>query len=124
MIFKGTQIRVVDNTGVKLVECIHCYKVSLKKGSYVGDVILTSVKKISVMKKIKKGLVFKGIMVRVNKKFSRNKNCNYIRCDENAVVLLNKTTLTPLGKRLKGFVFEELRRKNYSKVISLSGYVF
>ena len=73
------------------------------------------------MKKILKGSLQKGVIVRLNKKIIRNGG--YISIKENAIVILNNNLL-PIGTRIFGPVLRELRLSNkYSKILSLAKYV-
>lgn len=117
-----TQIRsvfiVADNSGAKLVQCIRLYK-SKKAGA--GSLILVAIKQIKPQSKIKKGDLFKGVIVRLNNKLSRS-NGNYIRASENAVVLLNSKNEL-LGTRLNGPITNELRKKKHLKILSLTTFI-
>jgi len=68
--------------------------------------------------KVKKGDVYKAVIVRTRKEVRRS-NGTYIRFDENAAVLLNNQ-LEPVGTRIFGPVARELRYKNFMKIISLA----
>lgn len=91
--------------------------------------------------KVRRGDVCHAVVVRTKKKYSRPDG-SYIRFDDNACVLVNKAG-DPLGTRLSGgfhsllhlfpagnwwanllggvgVVGEELKRKNWSKILSLA----
>ena len=68
--------------------------------------------------KLKKGEVFKAVIVRTTKEFSRNDGST-IRFDRNAAVLLDKQE-EPIATRIFGPVTRELRTKKFMKIISLA----
>ena len=68
--------------------------------------------------KVKKGEVFKAVIVRTSKEFTRNDGST-IRFDKNAAVLLDKQE-EPVATRIFGPVTRELRTKKFMKIISLA----
>jgi large subunit ribosomal protein L14 len=118
MIQDRSILRLADNSGAKLVQCIKVYKT--KKVS-VGSLILVAIKQVRSQSKIKKGELYKAIVVRLNGLISR-KNGNYIRCSENAVVLLNSKNEF-FGTRLIGPITNELRKKKLMKILSLTKFI-
>ena len=115
MIQDRSFLRLADNSGAKLVQCIKVYKTSKVE---VGSIVLVSVKQIRSQSKLKKGDLYKAIIVRLNNMTSR-KNGNYIRCSENAVVLLNASE-EPRGTRIFGPVARELRDRDFMRIVSLA----
>ena len=119
MIYIQTNLNVADNSGALKVRCIKV--LNNKKVGTIGDLILVSVTKINPIKKITKGSLQKGVIVRLNKKIYRDGG--YIAINENAIVVLNNNLL-PLGTRIFGPVLRELRLCNkYSKILSLAKFV-
>ena len=98
--------------------CIKVLGGSRKRYATIGDVIVVSVKDAMPNSKVKKGDVFRAVIVRTKKEI-RRANGTYIRFDENAAVLLNNQ-LEPIGTRIFGPVARELRPKNFMKIISLA----
>lgn len=96
MIQKGTIISISDNSGARLVKCIHVYK---KKIATIGDYILVSIKTYNPEKKIKKGELHLALMIRTKKEFFFGDV--FFSFSDNAAVLMNKKYL-PLGTRLFG----------------------
>ena len=68
--------------------------------------------------KVKKGDVYKAVIVRTSKDFQRNDGST-IRFDKNAAVLLDKQE-EPIATRIFGPVTRELRTKKFMKIISLA----
>ena len=118
MIQDRSFLKLADNSGAKIVQCIKIYKTSEVK---IGSTILVSVKQIKNQSKLKKGDLYKAVVVRLNNLTSR-KNGNYIRCSENAVVLLNSKN-EMYGTRLIGPITNELRRKKLTKILSLTKFI-
>ena len=118
MIQMRTKLDVADNTGAKLVQCIHVLGGSKRKYAHLGDIIVCSVKKALPSSEIKQGDVVKGVIVRT-KQSVRREDGSYVRFDRNAVVLLDNEQ-SPRGTRIFGAVARELRQKNFMKIISLA----
>ena len=68
--------------------------------------------------KVKKGDVYKAVIVRTSKDFKRSDG-SAIRFDKNAAVLLDKQE-EPIATRIFGPVTRELRSKKFMKIISLA----
>jgi|TARA_B110000967_G_scaffold146652_1_gene150124 large subunit ribosomal protein L14 len=115
MIQDRSLLKLADNSGAKIVQCIKVYKT--QKVS-VGSLILVAVKQVRSQSRIKKGELYKAIVVRLNNLISR-KNGNFIRCSENAVILLNSKNEFS-GTRLIGPITNELRKKKLTKILSLT----
>ncbi len=107
-----------DNSGAKRMMCIKVLGGSRKRYATIGDIVVVSVKDAMPHSKVKKGDVFKAVIVRTKKEI-RRENGSYIRFDENAAVLLNNQ-FEPVGTRIFGPVARELRAKNFMKIISLA----
>ena len=118
MIQMRTKLDVADNTGAKVVQCIHVLGGSKRKYAYLGDIIVCSVKKALPSSEIKQGDVVKGVIVRT-KQSVRREDGSYVRFDRNAIVLLDNDQ-NPRGTRIFGAVARELRQKNFMKIISLA----
>ncbi len=118
MIQMRTKLDVADNTGAKIVQCIHVLGGSRRKYAYLGDIIVCSVKKALPSSEIKQGDVVKGVIVRT-KQSVRREDGSYVRFDRNAIVLLDNDQ-NPRGTRIFGAVARELRQKNFMKIISLA----
>ena len=118
MIQMQTKINVEDNSGSRKVQCIKVLGGSKKRSATIGDIVVVSVKDAIPKGKVKKGDVFKALIVRTKKDFSRVDG-SVIRFDKNAVVLLDKQG-DPVGTRIFGPVTRELRNKKFMKIISLA----
>jgi len=118
MIQQESRLKVADNSGAKIVQCIKVLGGSKRRYAKIGDIIKVAIKQTIPNSPIKKGTVHKAVIVRVSKEYKR-KDGTYIRFDDNAVVVLNNNN-EPRGTRVFGPVARELREKNYMKVVSLA----
>jgi large subunit ribosomal protein L14 len=123
-VFIGTKIKIIDNSGASLAECIEIYRSSKYFGANVGGLLLVTIKKVAPNKKIKKGNLCKAIVVRSKENITRSGGQQIILSD-NAIVLLHNSTLLPRSKRCKTPLLEELRFSfiNGLKVLSLAPVV-
>ena len=118
MIQPNSRLRVADNTGARVVECIRILGRSQKPTAGVGDVITATVKQAIPTAAVKKGDIVQAVIVRTAKEYG-SPDGSYLRDDENAAVLSNHQG-NPRGTRIFGPVARELRDRNYMKIISLA----
>ena len=118
MIQMESNLFVADNSGARKIQCIKVLGGSKRRFASIGDIIVVSVKDAIPRAKVKKGEVFKAVIVRTSKEFTRNDGST-IRFDKNAAVLLDKQE-EPVATRIFGPVKRELRTKKFMKIISLA----
>lgn len=118
MIYLKTNLEVADNSGARKVQCIKVLGGSHKDCATVGDEIVVSIRDAIPKGKVKKGDVYRAVVVRTKKEIKRPDG-GAIAFDSNAVVLMNKQH-EPIGTRVFGPVPRELRNKNYMRIISLA----
>ena len=118
MIQMQSNLFVADNSGAKKIQCIKVLGGSKRRFASIGDIIVVSIKDAIPRAKVKKGEVFKAVIVRTSKEFTRNDGTT-IRFDKNAAVLLDKQE-EPVATRIFGPVTRELRTKKFMKIISLA----
>jgi len=118
MVQVESKLRVADNTGAKVIQCIKVLGGTRRRYARVGDVIVISVKDAIPGGTVKKGEVRRAVVVRTRKEL-RRKDGSYIRFDENAGVLINDAG-EPIGTRIFGPVARELREKQYMRIVSLA----
>ena len=118
MIQMQSNLFVADNSGARRVQCIKVLGGSKRRSASIGDIIVVSVKDAIPRAKVKKGEVFKAVIVRTSKAFGRNDGST-IKFDRNAAVLLDKQE-EPIATRIFGPVTRELRTKKFMKIISLA----
>ena len=119
MIQVGSRIKVADNTGAKIIQCIKVPGGFKKRYARVGDIITASVKEALPHSQVKKGDVLRAVVVRTRKE-TRRKDGTYIRFDENAGVIIEKENKEPRGTRIFGPIPRELKNKGYNKIASLA----
>lgn len=113
-----TNVDVADNSGAKIAQCIKILGGSRHKVGQIGDTIILTVKKIRLKKKIKKGEIKMGLVVRTKTR-QRRFDFSSISFSQNAVVLINNQG-NPLGTRILGPVTKELRHKKWVKILTLA----
>jgi large subunit ribosomal protein L14 len=118
MIQLRTRLKVADNSGARVVECIQVSGGTGRRYARVGDIIVAAVKQVTPNGAIKKGTVVKAVVVRTTNPIGRADG-SYLRFDDNAVVLLNDQ-MSPRGTRIFGPVARELRERNFMKIVSLA----
>ena len=118
MIQLRTVLNVADNSGAKKILCVQVKGGSFRKVGTVGDVIVGAVREAAPNGNIKKGDVVKAVIVRTKKEV-RRKDGSYVRCDDNAAVVIDNNG-DPKGTRIFGPVARELREKRYMRIVSLA----
>ena len=118
MIQQESKLKVADNTGAKVIQCIRVVGGTGRRYARLGDTIIVSVKKAIPGSVVKKGEISKAVIVRAKKEVRRSDG-SYIRFDENAAVLIDNQQ-DPKGTRVFGPVARELREKKFMKILSLA----
>ncbi|MFP4167706.1 MAG: 50S ribosomal protein L14 [Desulfonatronovibrionaceae bacterium] len=118
MIQVESRLSVADNSGAKKVACVKVLGGSKRRYASIGDLVVVTVKDAMPNAKVKKGDVYRAVIVRTKKEINRPDG-TLIRFDNNSAVLLNKSN-EPIGTRIFGPVARELRGKNYMKIVSLA----
>lgn len=118
MIYKGTLVKVIDNSGARFVKCLHIFKKSFKSKALIGDLLLVSAKNIIPNKKVKKGVMYKGVVVRLKARIIKYGGIS-VKFNNSALILLNLRAAI-LGTRVLSPVSSKLRDFGYFKIISLA----
>ena len=118
MIRVQTRLRVADNSGARVVMCIHVDGGSRRRYGGLGDVITAAVKEATPGGTVKMHEVVKAVIVRVAKN-TRRPDGSYIKFDDNAVVIIGENQ-NPRGTRIFGPVARELRERDYMRIVSLA----
>ncbi len=118
MIQSESRLEVADNSGAKEVLCIKVLGGSKRRYASVGDIIVVTVKDAMPKGKVKKGDIYRAVIVRTKQSVKRVDG-SLISFDKNAAVLINKQG-EPIGSRIFGPVTRELRSAGYMKIISLA----
>ncbi|KAI1384798.1 50S ribosomal protein L14 [Hypoxylon trugodes] len=127
MIQLKTMLNCIDNSGAALVEC--ALVIGQKRAATIGDRIVAIVQKqrgasdagmstASATNKVKRGDIRHAIIVRTRKQVQRPDG-SVVRFGDNACVLVNKAG-DPVGTRVNGVVGSELRRRGWSKILSMA----
>ena len=112
-------VSIADNTGAKIGRVFKVLGASKKRYAEIGELVVISVQKSEPRKSVKKKDIHRAVVVRQKKAF-RRKDGSYVRFDENAVVLVDKTKGEPIGGRVFGPIPREIAEKGYQKIASLA----
>ncbi|TMS59341.1 50S ribosomal protein L14 [Imbroritus primus] len=118
MIQTESRLDVADNTGAREVLCIKVLGGSKRRTAGIGDIIVVTVKDAAPRGRVKKGDIYKAVIVRTASGV-RRADGSLVKFDGNAVVLLN-SKLEPIGTRIFGPVTRELRTERFMKIVSLA----
>src|SRR5437868_11241745 len=118
MIQQESRLRVVDNTGARVLLCIRVKGGAHRRYARVGDIIVGTVKQAAPQGVVKKGEVVQAVVVRTKKPFGRDDGTT-IAFVENAAVIIDYQR-QPRGTRIFGTVARELRETNFMKIVSLA----
>ena len=119
MIQERTMLKVADNSGAKIIQCIRILGGTRKRYAQLGDIIVATVKKAEPRKLVKKHDVIRVVVVRQKKAF-RRKDGTYIKFDENAAIVLEGKTKKPRGGRVFGPIARELKEKGFEKIAAMA----
>lgn len=122
MIQVGSRLKVADNSGAKLLEVIGIPGASRIRFARIGDIVNVAIKGASSTGTVKDHTMVKAVIVRTRKEI-RRKDGSYIRFDDNAAVVIDKTK-NMIGTRVFGPIAKEIRDKGYLKIISLAKEVW
>jgi len=118
MIQLRSMLKVADNSGAKIVQCINVPGGTRRRYAQLGDIIVGVVKKAEPRKLVKKHEKVKAVIVRQRKEFKRADG-SYIRFDDNAVVILGDGK-APKGGRVFGPTAKELKEKGFDKIAMMA----
>jgi len=119
MIQLRTMVKIADNTGGKVLQCIHVLGGSRKRYGRLGDIIVGTVKFAEPRKEIKKHDVVRALIIRQRKEYKRSDG-TYVRFDDNACVILDGKTKKPKGGRIFGPVAREIKEKGFQEVVGIA----
>ena len=118
MIQPRAMLKVADNSGAKIIQCINVLGGTRKRYAQLGDIIVATVKKAEPRKLVKKHEKVKAVIIRQRKEY-RRADGSYIRFDDNAVVILGEGKL-PKGGRVFGPTAKELKDKGFDKIAMMA----
>ena len=122
MIQDRSLVVIADNTGAKIVNVFSVNGKNKNRYARVGDVIAGSITAVDANSGVKKGDKVYAVIVRTRKEM-RRKDGSYIRFDENAVVILEKSgkdKKEPKANRVFGPIPREVVERGYQKIGSLA----
>ena len=115
MIYKQTRLKIVDNSGAKIIKVFQLLKYpSSQNYSQSGDLVLGSIVSYKVNKKVSKKQIYRVLIVTSKKNIHRN-NGICIKFDENRGVLVDENK--SLGTRIFGPVSKEIKRGSYTRLL-------
>ncbi len=119
MIQPRTMLKVVDNTGAKIIQCFQVSGSSGKRYAEIGETIVAAVKEAEPRRIVKTHEIVRALVIRQKKNF-RRPDGSYIRFDDNAAVILEGKTKEPKGGRITGPMPKEIKEKGFDKVAALA----
>ena len=119
MIQPRTILKVADNTGAGLLQCIQVLGGTRHKFARIGDIITGVVKTAEPRRVVKKHEVVRAVVVR-QKQALRRKDGSYIRFDDNACVILDGKAKEPKGGRIFGPLPKEIKERGFDKIATLA----
>jgi large subunit ribosomal protein L14 len=117
MVYVGTSLRVIDNSGARVVECIKVLG-NGKSLASAGAILVVAVKRVNPRKRLKKGEIYKAVLVGTSKSRLR-KNGFGVCFDSNYVVIVNNKNI-PIGTRVLGPVMTNVRSSGFIKIVSMA----
>ena len=118
MIQLGSVLKLADNTGAKNLKVIRVLGGTKRRFAYLGDVVVAVVDQADPEGMVKDGEIIRCVIVRT-KKEKRRSDGSYIRFDDNAAVVVDKSG-NPQGTRILGPVGREIKDLGYAKIASLA----
>jgi large subunit ribosomal protein L14 len=112
-------LKVVDNTGAKIIQCFQVSGSSRKRYAEIGEIIVAVVKEAEPRRIVKTHEIVRALVIRQKKNF-RRPDGSYIRFDDNAAVILEGKTKEPKGGRITGPMPKEIKEKGFEKIASLA----
>jgi len=118
MIYQGTYMRVIDNSGALTAMCVKVLHKAPTSPAYLGDKVIVVVKTVISGKRVARSQLHRALIVwsPVN---LRRKEGTYIKFAVPACVLLKKDG-QPLANRVRGPVYRELRALGHLKIVSIA----
>lgn len=121
MIQLRTILKPADNTGAKHLKVIHVHGGFKRRFGFIGDIVTAVVDQADPNGVVKDSELVKALIVRT-KKETRRLDGSYIRFDDNAAVIIDKSG-NPRGTRIFGPIAREIKEAGYSKIASLASEV-
>ncbi len=121
-------LKVIDNSGAQLAECIKVLRKAPTNNAQLGDKVVVVIQKAkpitssitgaSSSNRVKRGDIVHAVVVRQKQNFKRNDG-SFIKFEDNACVLINKNNNDPIGTRISGVVAKEVKN-SFAKIATLA----
>lgn len=122
MLQRGSMVNVIDNTGAKEARCICILGGFFNKSASVGSLIIVSIRRLRLVRRVKVGQVHLAVVVKTKKNtFFKDGSSSYY--NKNAIVLLTKKKQI-LGNKILGSVSRGLRKKKYIRILLVAGSLY
>ncbi len=118
MIQLRSMLKVADNSGAKIIQCINVPGGTGRRYAQLGDIIVAVVKKAEPRKLVKKHDKVKAVIIRQRKEYKRDDG-SFIRFDDNAAVILGDGK-EPKGSRILGPTAKELKDKGFGTIAMMA----
>lgn len=122
MVQHRTMLKVVDNSGAKLLQVIQPLGGSGKRKATVGEIVVAVVKGAIQDGQVKDAEIVKALLVRCRKE-QRRDDGSYIKFDDNAAVVIDEDG-NLRGTRVFGPIAKEVKEKGFNKIASLAPEVW
>lgn len=107
MIYSESKLAVADNSGAKFVKCVRILSSKNHDVGRVGSILLTRVVKKNHSKKLKKKVLYYGLIIMIKQQVRRCDGTT-IKFTDNRVLLFSNTYKF-LGSRVYGPLMKEIR---------------
>jgi len=114
MVYKHTQIGIVDNTGVKTVKVLQVYNYSQAK---VGDHLLTVIRRKKRLKTFVKKKINVSFLIARRTPIFRSRGFYYLKLLTNKAVLLAADGEKILGTRHSAFLTLESKKRAFTQLL-------
>lgn len=120
MVQHRSMIKVVDNSGAKVLMVIQVFGGSRHKFGRIGDILNCVVKSASQNGQVKDGEIVKAVLVRSRKEVKRTDG-SLVRFSDNAAVVIDTIKdKNPKGTRIFGPIAREVRDAGFTKIASMA----
>lgn len=116
--FAESIIKIGDNCGAKRAKCIKIFDAAKGCGAKPMSLVVVSIRKIRRSRRIVKGEIHKGVIIRLRKKLQRDTGLS-IKFSSNSMLIIDAKAV-PIASRLFGPIFKEFRFGVYPKVLFLA----
>ena len=113
-----SKILVGDNSGARIVKCIHILGSGNKRFGALGDFLIVAIPNRRVVRRLITKNLYLALIVLVNRNVYRRQGY-FIKSKRNKVVLLSDYGRL-VGSRLSGLILKEVYRSGLKKILSIA----